>query len=637
MLWLVPLLPVVGAAATVGLRHRPAAVPATCLTALGAVLGTAIWAAAAAPDATWAWGPVLTLTVAAEGFARAMVVLVPAVAIPVVAYATATETEGRTRLLALLLAFVGGMQLLVLAGDFLTLLVAWELIGAISWALIAHDWRNTDAARLATQAFVTTRTGDIGLYLAAGAAFAATGSLAFADLAAAGTPWLDVVAGGVVLAAAAKSAQLPFSPWLFAAMAGPTPVSALLHSATLVAAGAFILVRLAPELGAVGWFGPAVAAIGLTTALAGGVVAAVHPHAKRVLAASTSAQHGLMFVAVGVGSATAAAAHLVAHALAKSLLFLTAGIAVHAAATSELARLRLGSALRAVAAASAVGALALAAVPPLGSAWSKEMIVAAAVDTSGWLAAGVLAAGFLSAVYAGRYHLLAFGPAGSRPRSLHHAPSRTEIASLGALAAATVASSLLWLPPAASRVEAAIDGRLPHLAAWELAVSVGLIAAAFAIVAARWRRGRLSTVGLPAAVPRAAADWFGLGHLASAGVVRPVLALAAGLARFDDRVIDAGVRAVAAVAAGGSRLVTRFGEAGVDGAVRAVAAVTLAAATGSRAADDRGVDAGVEATARGVGAAGSHSRRLQTGLSHHYYVLVAGGLAVAVMVLAFLR
>ena len=298
---ILPLLPLVGAGLVLLTARRPRLTGGVAVGALLATLAAGAWAANALPGTTIAWSPAIQLVLRVDGFGRIMIILVPFIAAPIVAYAAVSETEGRTRLLVLMLAFVAAMLLLVVAADFVTLLIGWELIGATSWALIGHDWHDRTNVEAGTQAFLTTRLGDLGLYIAAGAAFAASGSFGFDALRAAPTPWLEIVAGGVLLAAVAKSAQVPFSPWLFAAMAGPTPVSALLHSATLVAAGAYLLIRLAPVLEPVAWFLPLTAIVGIATALSGGIVAAVQTHMKRVLAASTSAQYGLMFVAIGAG------------------------------------------------------------------------------------------------------------------------------------------------------------------------------------------------------------------------------------------------------------------------------------------------------------------------------------------------
>ena len=665
MLWSLPLLPMAAAIVMVLVGARRAVV-AIALGSIATLLGLAIWSSMTLATATFRWGPGLTLTLTVDGFVRVMVILIPLVALPVVGFAASTERHGRGRLLALLTAFVGAMQLLVLAADLLTLLVAWELVGAISWALVGHGWRDADNGRSAAQVFVTTRVGDLGLYLAAGLVFASVGTFDLTAIGQVEGPQLHAVAAGILLAAAAKSAQLPFSPWLFSAMAGPTPVSALLHSATLVSAGAYVLIRLAPSLDAVGWFLPALVSIGAATALVGGLVALTQEHIKRVLAGSTAAQYGLMFLAVGVGSTAAAGAQLVAHALFKSLLFLAAGVAIHAVGHGRVSGMGLGRVVPSTAQMAAVGALALAAVPPLGGAWSKEQIVAAAWSRSGWAAAVVLLVAFLTAAYATRLWVLAFGPspaASDRHGPAASGPGRAELAALGVLAAGSAGLGVLWLPGAAPVVESLTGGSLAHGGLGELVAALIAIGAAIVGVVALHRRGRLVELGLPDATRAFVADWLGLPTLARVAVVDPVLALARGLASFDDRVIDAGVRGAAALAATISRTFARFGELTFAGAVhglaggavrsgrflrqraeRAVEAVVGGVAAGtdlfavlSRRADERGVDTAVEGLALGTGSAGRHAQQTQTGLSHHYYLYVSVGAALLVLVLTLLR
>ncbi|QYG94295.1 NADH-quinone oxidoreductase subunit L [Iamia sp. SCSIO 61187] len=626
-----------------------------------ATIAVAVMAAWAEPELAWRWSHTLELCVAVNGFARIMVVLIPVVAAPVLAYAAATVEEGRTRLLALLLAFVAAMEILVVATDLLVLLLAWELIGAFSWALIGHSWRDRSNGAAAAQAFITTRIGDLGLYVAAGMTFAATGALGYDDLAAVDGGRRHALAAGLLLAVVAKSAQLPFSPWLFAAMAGPTPVSALLHSATLVSAGAYLLIRLAPALEPTGWFLPAVAGVGLATALAGGVIAVLQSQAKWVLAASTSAQYGLMFVAIGAGSTVAAGAQLVTHAAFKSLLFLAAGVAIHAAGSGDLGGMRLGRALPRVAGLSLVGAAALAAIPPLGAAWAKQEIGAAAAHRSTWLLLGVLVAGALSVAYAFRFQLLAFGrgPADDAiGRRVDAQPTPAECWSLGVLAAITVALSVLWLPGSGEVLERATGGELYEAPLWELGVTLGLTAAVVSGVLWAWRTGRLHA-STPKGTLAVVADWYGLARLSRVAVVDPTLALSRGLARFDDRVVDAGVRGaerltrtlsrlawgraewsldafvrgLAGAVGLGARGTRRADEQSVDGAVRALAALTLKGAHASGVADDRVVDGAVEGSAWLVGVGGHASRKLQTGQAHHYYALVAVGVVVAAVLL----
>jgi NADH:ubiquinone oxidoreductase subunit 5 (subunit L)/multisubunit Na+/H+ antiporter MnhA subunit len=529
-------------------------------------LGSAIWAAASRPSASYRWGAGLILHASLDPVGRVVAILVPAVAAVVVGYAAAHEDRvGLERLVGLLVAFVGSMELLVVASDLLTLLIGWELVGALSWALISHEWRDADRPASAAHAFNATRFGDLGLFLAAGAALAGVGSFDYAALGRLQGGWLDLLVAGIVLAAAAKSAQLPFSPWLFSAMAGPTSVSALLHAATMVAAGAYILSRLQPVLSQASWFGPAVMALGLTTALA------------------------------------VAVAHLVTHAAFKALLFLAAGLAQVAVGSLLLDRMRLGRALPAIAALAAVGSLALAGVPPMGAAWTKDHIVSAAGTHGVWLAALVAVAGGLSAFYATRFQLLAFGD-GAVDRTLLARPGPVELAAVGVLAAASVAAGALWLPGARGLVARLAGTPVPLEAAWELAVSLAAVGIGIAGGAAAVRRPALARRRWVAT----AAEWLGLPLATRTIVVDPTLTLCRALVRFDDRVIDAGVSATAALGRGASRLLSWRGELSFDGMVAAVA--------------------------RLIGAGGRTVRKIQTGRTQQYYLIIAAGLVVVVVV-----
>lgn len=640
MLWSLPLAPLVAGLAIWRTRPRRRARPlfgALGVVALLATAGIAAWAAWARPQAGYGWGGGVTLTLGVDAVAAVVAVLVPVVAAPIVVFAAAHEPmRGLSRLVGLLVVFVGAMELLVVAEDLLTLLIGWELVGALSWGLIAHEWRRADKPRAAAHAFNTTRFGDLGLFLAAMAAFAGVGSLGYGDLGRLDGPLLHVAVAGVVLAAAAKSAQLPFCPWLFSAMGGPTPVSALLHAATMVAAGAYVLARLHPFLGLVSWFAPVVVGIGLATALAGGVVASLQPHAKKLLAASTSAHYGLIFVAVGAGSAAAGIAHLVTHAAFKALLFLAAGTAITAGGGELLGRMRLGSRLPLLAALTAAGSLALAGAPPLSGAWTKEIVVAAAGEYAPWLATLVVLAGGLSAFYATRFQLLAYGPTPDDLRDHGRTRGAGEPWALGALAVAVVGLGALWLPGGHDLVSDVLAEELPTGETWELVASLVLVAAGVYAAANADRGERLATLGLS---PRSAtaADWLGLPALARAAVVEPTMALCGTLARFDDRVVDGGVRGAAALgrvlSAGLARVDDRVVDAGIRGAAASASALSRLLST----AGELGFDRLVRGLAGAVAAAAGDSRRLQTGMTHHYYVLVACGLVVLVAATAIWR
>ncbi len=637
MVWLPALTPLIGGVIILALRrNQMAARVAAVLVMVATVAGAALVASLEATG-TWSWGGQLDLAVSITGFGRTMVILVPVIATAVIGFA-ATNSEGDRAIVKLLVAltwFVAAMELLVIAADFLTLLIGWELVGAASWVLIGHEWRDPQRPRSAREAFVTTRFGDLGIYVAAGAIFAATGSLQYDDLASVSPGWLAVIAGGLVLAAAAKSAQVPFSPWLFSAMAGPTPVSALLHSATMVAAGAYILIRLQPTLSAVSWFAPVVIGIGLVTALAGGMVTLAQQDLKKALAGSTSAQYGLMLVAVGAGFTAAAGGQLTAHALFKSLLFLAAGVALHASGTLDLSKLRLGSALPRVAVLFGIGALALAAVPPLGAAFTKEAVLAGAFDAGIWVGLGTAAAGLLSTLYAARLHMLAYGPG---PKGEIHAPPRRgEMVALGALAALTLLLGVLWLPGGDAILERATDGDILSPSRAETILSLALVVVGLTVVAIAWRRGRLVTFGMPARARAFIAGWWGIPTAARVLIVDPVSRLGQWLFIADRNVLARIADSVAAFAEYTSRILKQLVERGIDGVVWGIGGGTIQGAEMSRLVDDRGVDGTVEGVASGIGEAGKQSRRTQTGMSYHYYTAMMIGIVVAIAVATLWR
>lgn len=669
MLWLLAFLPMAAGGVALALpTGRRALLALLAAVALATTLVLVLLAAVAGWTGHLPWSATLALHAALTPLSTLVAALVPAVGLPVLVYAACREQAiGLPRLVGLLLVFSGGMELLVVAADLLTLLVGWEIVGACSWALIAHEWRAADKPRSAQYAFVATRIGDLGLFVAAFAAYAGAGSLAYDDLGRLDASHLQVVAFGVLLSAAAKSGQLPFSPWLFRAMAGPSSASALLHAATMVAAGAYLLARLEPVLSAVQGFGAAALALGAVTALAGGVVALLQADVKKVLAASTSAHFGLMFMAVGAGFPGVAALHLVAHGFFKALLFLAAGIAIDESGSHRLADMRVGRARPAVAGMAAIGAAALAGLPPLGAGWTKEAIVAAAAMTGpGWLAATVVAGG-LSAAYAVRWLWLAYGwrddeaadNKHSEPQaakdddkvadhklsgsdsaqvtSAKSSPTDAPLvtASLGWLALASVLLSVLWWPAARSRMAAMLPLALPPESAW-LAGSA-LVALAFGALAARWLAVKMPRLGQQGSAARVA-DWWGLPTLIDRALTAPVTTLAAALARIDDTVVDAIPRAIGRLgrhlAAGLAGIDRRVVDGGVRLATRFVEWLArFTSQVGELVAD--GIATG---PARLVALSGEDARRLQTGLSHHAFaVLLLGALALGIVLLAIGR
>jgi NADH:ubiquinone oxidoreductase subunit 5 (subunit L)/multisubunit Na+/H+ antiporter MnhA subunit len=530
-----------------------------------------------------------------------MVVTVSVVLLAVLVFAAGDlgPTEARARFFGLVLVFAGAMLVTVTATTLLALLMAWEVMGAASYALIGFWWRERRRVSSGAVGFLTTRAADLGLYLAAGAALAGgADGLALSTLDGLPAGWRDVVAAGVVLAALGKSAQLPFSFWLSRAMDGPSPVSALLHSATMVAAGGYLLLRLEPLLSATTWAAAVVAWVGAVTALLLGAVALVQRDLKQLLAASTCAQVGFIVLAAGTGGVAAGAGQLVAHALTKSLLFLCAGAWLTAVGTKQLSALR-GAARRfpVVGVTFTVGGLVLAGVPPL-SIWVAKDHVLAGTPTTLYVVGS--AAAVLSAGYAVRAVVLVWSPGEPEQTGAGLGWQRVVLPPL-ALGAAVLGVFALpfawrWFAALVSTVE-------PEPPVSELLVSGALAVLAAGVTAVLVRRRDMPE-------QRVLGAWLWLEPAARAVLVRPVDALASLLARFDDRVLDGSVRAGAAVGTAFARVVDARVEWSVDSAVRLVG--------------------------RGFRALGRLARRPQTGQLHQYYAQAVVALAVLAVLLVVL-
>jgi NADH-quinone oxidoreductase subunit L len=644
LLWLLVAVPLGAGAllAAAGRRADRAAAGIGVATSL-LVLAVAAVVAAGRPRVVAPLLAGVPAGLAVDGLSAVMVVVVAAVTLAVLVYAAGelAPGEARGRFVGLMLLFAGAMLVTVTATTLAPLLMAWELMGACSWALIGFWWQQPHRVRAATTALLTTRAADLGLYLAAGAALAGgVPALAVDRLPATPAPWLGLVTFGIVLAAFGKSAQLPFSFWLARAMQGPSPVSALLHSATMAAAGAYLLLRLQPLLAASGWGEPLVAWVGVATALLLGAVAVAQRDLKQLLAASTCSQLGFMVLAAGVDGVSGGVLQLVAHAAAKSLLFLAAGAWLAALGTKDLAALGgAGRRYPLVGLTFAVGALTVGGVPPLSIWVAKDEVLAAALDRSAALYAVGLAAAVASGLYAGKALVAVVRPAPPGAAAAYDTEQpgtrRVTVAMglpLPVLAAFAAGLGVLALPPAAAVLGWPVG---PAGAAapprWQPLLSAALAVAAVGF--AVWWGGRPGAWrALPAGVAwRWLAGWLGLETAALRLVVRPTLALARALARFDDAVVDGGARGAAALARAAARALAWFDDAVVDGGVRAAAGLGRAAA---RLADRRlewSLDGAVQAVAAGARRLGTLARRPQTGQLHQYYAQAAvalGGLAL---------
>ncbi|MFJ9716956.1 NADH-quinone oxidoreductase subunit L [Streptomyces sp. NPDC101213] len=646
LVWVLIALPLGGGAvlALTGPRHDRV-VPALGVAVAVATLGVAVAAAVTRPAASAPLFDGMRAGLAVDGLSAVMVVTVTGVTAAVLVFAAGefAADENRGRFFGLMLVFAGAMLVTVTATTLPLLLMAWEVMGVTSWALIGYRWRQPERAAAADVAFLTTRTADLGLYLAAGAALAAgIGSLSLDDLAHADSPWLHLITAGVVVAALGKSAQLPFSFWLSRAMQGPSPVSALLHSATMVAAGAYLLLRLHPLSAATGWAGPLVAWTGALTALVLGVVAVAQTDLKQLLAASTSAQIGFMVLAAGSGGVAAGTTQLVAHAATKSGLFLAAGAWLTALGTERLSALRgAARSYRLVGAAFTVGALTLAGLPPLSLWAAKDEVLAAARAEGAVLYAVGLAAAAVAAVYSVKALWYVTRPLPENPTAGYdterHGTRRTAPTTPLPLLVLTLAAAVLGvlaLPGPAAWLKRLVGAAgEPSPEPWELGLSAAVTVTA--AVLAWWRASRPAPV--PGSVARWAHGWLYLERAARAIVVRPVLGLARALAAFDDRVVDGAVRQTARGGRAAARLARRLDDDVVDGAVRRTAGGGLAAARFAGRLDDDGIDSAVRAIASGARSLGRWARRPQTGLLHQYYAQAAVGFAVLVLIILLVR
>jgi NADH-quinone oxidoreductase subunit L len=589
---LVPLLPFLGAVAGLLLGRtapgfvRPLAVLPTLAAAVLAVLVAVRQGGGKAIDAATQLTPTgsvpIDLALHLDGFAVLAAILVGVVASCVQIYSTGylRDDPRYPSYAALVSLFTSAMLLVVYSGDLMVLLVGWEIMGICSYFLVGHYWETPEARAASLKAFLVTKLGDvpflIGLFaLAADAGtFRITGILG--AVAADSIEHPTLIALLLLAGVAGKSAQFPLHTWLPDAMAGPTPVSALIHAATMVAAGIYFVARLLPLFAASAAAMTVLAVMAAVTMVGSALAALAQDDIKRVLAYSTIGQLGYMSGALAVGDRGAAVFHLLSHGAFKALLFLAAGVIIHAAGTNSLAAMsRMSGLAKRVPDAywtMTVALLALAAIPPFAGFFSKEAVLVAAEHTAlgdsataptaaGWfvLVAALLTA-LLTAAYAIRLWLLAFRGRGTTAPDHGRQPlSMTTV--LWVLAVPSLAFGLT-----AGRLPRWFDGHelTPTVTTAVLGTGVALVGGL--VTYAAWRHSTAVAarppIGAVAAHPEAepavseaeaiathvpaygdiAAAGFHVDALYTALFVRPVRA-AAQLVRFLDReVVDAYVR-----------------------------------------------------------------------------------------------
>ena len=347
--------------------------------------------------------------------------------------------------------FIGSMIGLALTNNLVILYVFWEMIGFCSYILIAYYYKDPKAVASGTKAFVVTRFGDVGLLAGIIVLWNATGTtniFQIMDQAQAGAiPAIALTLAGVgfIMAAVGKSAQFPLHVWLPDAMEAPTTISALIHAATLVNAGVYLLALTSPIFAVLGWWLIAVVWIGALTALLAGILALLENDIKRVLAYSTVSQLGFMTAAVGAGGIYASQFHLVNHAIFKALLFLCAGAIVHAIGTRDLREMGgLGRKMPLTRACTLIGVLALSGIPILNGFWSKDLVLESLMQAGTyayfplWI---LMAAALLTAIYSVRMYVLAFEGPRAYEKEAHDGPWQMS----GPLVVLAIGALVFWL------------------------------------------------------------------------------------------------------------------------------------------------------------------------------------------------
>ena len=480
--------------------------------------------------------------------------------------------EKRRRFFGFLNLFIAAMLLLVLADNYLALFLGWEGVGLASYLLIGFWQHKNSAAVAAKKAFIVNRVGDLGMALAIMVMFATFNSFTFRGVAAGvegASDTVQTVLGLLLLlAACGKSAQVPLQSWLLDAMEGPTPVSALIHAATMVTAGVYLVVRSSFIYETTAVASTAVVIVGLVTLLVGAIIGCAKDDIKKVLAGSTMSQIGYMMLAAGIGPAGYAFAifHLLTHGFFKANMFLGAGSVMHA--VDDDVNMRHYGGLRSIMPITfltfAMGYLAIIGFPGFAGFWSKDKIIEAAFADNAVVGLGAMLGAGITAFYMTRLMLMTFFGERRWSDGVHpHESPRVMTIPLMVLAAGSVVGGMLllndwivdWLEPVVGVEAAHEEGVQP----WVLTLAVLVVVAAGAGLA--WflfgkRVPRAAPAGSP--VTRAArADLYG--DALNEGVfMRPGQYLTRSLVYFDNRGVDGAVNGIAALVGGTSGRLRRF-------------------------------------------------------------------------------
>jgi NADH-quinone oxidoreductase subunit L len=478
----------------------------------------------------------------------------------------------RRRFFAYMNLFVAAMLLLVVANDYLVLYVGWEGVGLASYLLIGFWYYKPSAATAAKKAFVVNRVGDVGMSLAIMVMFTTFGATNFlgvfegAPEASEGT--MTAVGLLLLLAACGKSAQVPLQSWLLDAMEGPTPVSALIHAATMVTAGVYLVVRSNPIFDAAPIALVAVAVVGAVTLLVGAIIGCAKDDIKKVLAGSTMSQIGYMVLAAGLGPAgyTLAIFHLLMHGFFKANMFLGAGSVMHG--MDDDVNMRhyggLRSAMPITFVTFAFGYFAIIGIPPFAGFFSKDRVIEAALADNVWLGIVALLGAGITAFYMTRLMLMTFFGARRWREGVH--PHESPAVMTGPMIVLAVLSALGGLA-SGDRLTAFLEpvvGEEEHelpVPAWTISILVLAVVLLGVVIAYQFFARRAVPDEAPVAVSpvtvAARKDLYG-DAINEGGVMVPGQYLTRSLVYFDNRGVDGAVNGLAALFGGSSGRVRRL-------------------------------------------------------------------------------
>ncbi len=545
--------------------------------------------------------------------------------------------ERATRFFAEMCLFSASMLALVMSGDLITMFVAWELVGISSYVLIGFYSERLAAGAASTKAQFITRLTDLAMLMGVLLLANTLGNVTFAQLTSAADAGhvpvrvLTASAALIAIGALGKSAQVPFQGWLPDAMVGPTPVSALLHSATMVAAGVFVIARLYPVFAAAPHVLEAVAWIGVTTSVLGGLAALTEIDLKRLLAYSTMSQVGLMMTGLGAGSLLAGLLLLVVHAFYKSCLFLIAGAFDRAVQGTSLDQMRgVGRGMPVLLWAMLIASIALAGLPASLALPPKDAVLAAAWTSSPPLFWAALAAGLLTAAYSGRmFAIIAEGNFDMRQKAEKAVPK-------GFVAPIAILSILI---PVTFLIDARIAGqpleRLFGLHAPEVLVPtvLSLCAASLGFVVPIWAQSR--KVVWPFLKPLALLFRSEMLLIPAYGALRRVsLAVAAVSGWLDHHVFDRGIDSAARGAVKVVRFAGWLDRSVFDAHADAVAELFRRVISMLARFNEHALDWSIDSSAHRLIPWSDTVRRIQTGRIENYLLGIVLWAAILLVVVA---